>query len=108
LRTLNRVHGGRVGRGATVIVLSDGWDRGPADQLAAELARLRRTAHRLIWLNPLKARPGYEPLARGMAAALPHLDAFLAGNSIAALEELAELLAVGLDAPSAAAAPPRS
>jgi uncharacterized protein len=97
LRTLNRVHGGRIGRGATVIVLSDGWDRGATDQLAAELARLRRTAHRLIWLNPLKARPGYEPLARGMAAALPHLDAFLAGNSIAGLEELADLLAAGLD-----------
>jgi len=107
LRTLNRVHGGRVGRGATVIVLSDGWDRGSVDELAVELARLRRTAHRLIWLNPLKARPGYEPLARGMAAALPHLDAFLAGNSVAGLEELAELLAVGLEAPSAAGAPPR-
>jgi len=98
LRTLNRVHGGRIGRGATVIVLSDGWDRGAPEELAAELARLRRTAHRLIWLNPLKAREGYEPLARGMAAALPHLDAFLAGNSVAGLEELADLLAAGLDA----------
>ncbi len=100
LRTLNRVHGGRLGRGATVIVLSDGWDRGAIDELAAELARLRRTAHRLIWLNPLKAQLGYEPLARGMAAALPHIDAFLAGNSIAGLEELADLLAAGLDAAS--------
>jgi uncharacterized protein with von Willebrand factor type A (vWA) domain len=99
LRTLNCEHGGRIGRGATVIVLSDGWDRGATDELDAELARLRRTAHRLIWLNPLKARPGYEPLAAGMAAALPHLDAFLAGNSLAGLEELAELLAAGLDAP---------
>jgi len=97
LRTLNREHGGRVGRGATVIVLSDGWDRGAPDGLATELARLRRTAHRLVWLNPLKAQPGYEPLARGMATALPHLDAFLAGNSVAGLEELADLLAAGLD-----------
>jgi uncharacterized protein with von Willebrand factor type A (vWA) domain len=79
-----------------VIVLSYGWDRGATDELAVELARLRRTAHRLIWLNPLSARPGYEPLAQGMAAALPHLDAFLAGNSIAGLEELADLLAAGL------------
>jgi uncharacterized protein with von Willebrand factor type A (vWA) domain len=96
LRALNCEHGGRLGRGATVIVLSDGWDRGATDELADELARLRRTAHRLVWLNPLKARPGYEPLAGGMAAALPHLDAFLAGNSVAGLEELAELLAAGL------------
>jgi hypothetical protein len=79
-------------------VLSDGWDRGATEQLSSELARLRRTAHRLCWLNPLKAREGYEPLARGMAAALPHLDAFLAGNSLAGLEELADLLAAGLDA----------
>ena len=96
LRTLNTQHSGRVGRGATVVVLSDGWDRGPTEELTAELARLRRTAHRLIWLNPLKARPGYEPLAAGMAAALPHLDAFLAGNSLAGLEELAALLEAGL------------
>jgi len=96
LRTLNTEHGGRVGRGATVVVLSDGWDRGPTDELSAELARLQRTAHRLIWLNPLKARPGYEPLAKGMQAALPHLDAFLAGNSLAGLEELAALLEAGL------------
>ena len=68
LRTLNCEHGGRLGRGATVIVLSDGWDRGETEELAAELARLRRTAHRLVWLNPLKARPGYEPLARGTPA----------------------------------------
>ena len=92
-----------MGRGAIVIVLSDGWDRGAPDELAGELARLRRTAHRLVWLNPLRAREGYEPLARGMATALPHLDAFLAGNSVAGLEELAELLVAGLD--SAAPAP---
>lgn len=98
LRTLNCEHGGRIGRGATVIVLSDGWDRGETEQLSSELARLRRTAHRLCWLNPLKAREGYEPLARGMAAALPHLDVFLAGNSLAGLEELADLLAGGLEA----------
>ena len=96
LRTLNTDHGGRVGRGATVVVLSDGWDRGATEELSAELARLARTAHRLIWLNPLKARPDYEPLAQGMAAALPHLDVFLAGNSLAGLEELAVLLEAGL------------
>jgi uncharacterized protein len=92
LATLNRRHGGRVGRGAVVVILSDGWDRGDPAQLAEEAARLRRVAHRVIWLNPLRARPGYEPLARGMAAALPHVDHFLAGHSIGSLEQLADIL----------------
>ncbi|HLK41812.1 MAG TPA: VWA domain-containing protein, partial [Thermoleophilia bacterium] len=74
------------------IVLSDGWDRGSVDELAAELARLRRTAHRLIWLNPLKGSAGYEPLTRGMAAALPHVDDFLAAHNFEALDELGRLL----------------
>ena len=61
-------------------MLSDGWDRGDPDQLAAEMARLARCSHSLIWLNPLKAHEGYEPLTRGMRAALPHVDHFLAGQ----------------------------
>jgi uncharacterized protein len=89
---LNREHGRRLGRGAVVVVLSDGWDRGEPGELRVEMARLARCCHRLVWLNPLKARPRYEPLTRGMVAALPHVDSFLAGNSIASLEELAELL----------------
>ena len=96
LATLNREHGRRVGRGAVVVVLSDGWDRGDPEQLAVEMARLSRTAHRLVWLNPLKADPRYEPLARGMAAALPHIDDFLSGHSVASLEELAALLEGGI------------
>lgn len=92
LATLNREHGRRIGRGAVVVILSDGWDRGEPQQLADEMARLSRCAHRLVWLNPLKAHEGYEPLTRGMQAALPYVDHFLAGNSIASLEELAELL----------------
>jgi uncharacterized protein len=95
--TLNRVHGRRLGRGSVIVILSDGWDRGDPAQLAEEMARLRRSAHRVIWLNPLKAAPGYEPLARGMAAALPHTDHFLAGNSLRSLSELADLLAGGLE-----------
>ena len=97
LGTLNREHGRRVGRGAVVVVLSDGWDRGEPELLAAEMQRLRRCAHRVIWLNPLKAHEGYEPLTRGMRAALPHADHFLAGNSLASLEELADLLEGGLE-----------
>src|SRR4051794_40404657 len=92
LGELNRAHGRRVGRGAVVVVLSDGWDRGDPDVVTAEMARLSRTAHRLVWLNPLKADPRYEPLARGMAAALPYVDHFLSGHSVASLEELADLL----------------
>lgn len=98
LAELNREHGRRLGRGAVVVVLSDGWDRGDPDQLAAEVARLGRCAHLLVWLNPLKAHPAYEPLTRGMQAALPHLDLFLAGNSLASLEELAAALESGVGA----------
>jgi uncharacterized protein with von Willebrand factor type A (vWA) domain len=99
LGTLQRTYGRRLGRGAVLVILSDGWDRGEPELLAAELARLRRSAHRVIWLNPLKAAPDYEPLARGMAAALPHTDHFLAGHSLRSLAELAELLTDGLDGP---------
>jgi uncharacterized protein with von Willebrand factor type A (vWA) domain len=106
LGQLNREHGRRLGRGAIVVILSDGWDRGDADELSRELARLHRSANRLVWLNPLKARAGYEPLTRGMQAALPHLDLFLAGNSVASLEQLGQLLELGLAAP-AALSPPR-
>jgi uncharacterized protein len=96
LAELNREHGRRIGRGAVVVVLSDGWDRGDPELLGAEMARLRRTAHRLLWLNPLAADPRYEPLTRGMCAALPHVDHLLPGNSIASLEALAELMEEGL------------
>jgi uncharacterized protein with von Willebrand factor type A (vWA) domain len=95
LAELNRVHGRRIGRGSVVVVLSDGWDRGDPEELAAEMARLSRCAHRLVWLNPLKSQPGYEPLTRGMMAALPHVDEFMAGSSIRSLEELALLLEAG-------------
>jgi uncharacterized protein with von Willebrand factor type A (vWA) domain len=96
LAELNREHGRRIGRGAVIVILSDGWDRGDPDLLAAEMARLRRTAHRLVWLNPLAADPRYEPLTRGMRAALPHVDHLLPGNSIASLESLADLMEEGL------------
>jgi uncharacterized protein len=96
LAALNREHGRRLGRGAIVVLLSDGWDRGEPEELAAEMARLGRCAHSVIWLNPLKAHPGYEPLTRGMQAALPHVDHFLSGNSIASLAHLADLMEGGL------------
>lgn len=80
-------------RGSVVVVLSDGWERGDADELGEQMARLHRVAHQVIWVNPLKASPGYEPLAAGMAAALPHVDLFVPGNSYRSLEELASILA---------------
>jgi len=93
---LNREHGRILGRGATVVIMSDGWDRGDPEQLAAELARLRRCARRLVWLNPLAADPRWEPLTRGMAAAVPHVDHLLPGNTLRSLSELADLLESGL------------
>ena len=80
-------------RGAVVIILSDGWDRGEPDELGRQMARLRRVAHRVVWVNPLKVTPGYAPLARGMAAALPYVDEFLEGHSLASLELLAQVVA---------------
>ncbi|MEU5463362.1 VWA domain-containing protein [Streptomyces althioticus] len=82
-------------RGAVVVVMSDGWERGDPEPLAEGMRRLHRLAHRVIWANPLKARPGYAPLAAGMAAALPSVDAFVEGHSLAALERLAEVVRGG-------------
>jgi uncharacterized protein with von Willebrand factor type A (vWA) domain len=92
LAALNREHGRRVGRGAVIVILSDGWDRGDPEVLRLEMARLRRSAHRLVWLNPLAAHPEFAPLTRGMRAAIPHTDELLAGNSLASLEQLAVIL----------------
>jgi uncharacterized protein with von Willebrand factor type A (vWA) domain len=80
-------------RGAIVVILSDGLDRGDPALLAGEMARLHRAAHRTIWVNPLKASVGYEPLARGMAAALPHVDQFVEGHSAASLDALVGVIA---------------
>jgi uncharacterized protein len=89
---LNRWGQRGMARGAVVVVLSDGWERGDPALLAAQAHRLHRLAHRVVWANPLKARPGYAPLAAGMAAALPHVDAFVEGHSLVALEELARVV----------------
>jgi uncharacterized protein with von Willebrand factor type A (vWA) domain len=75
-----------------VVVVSDGWDRGDPRMVAAETARLRRSCHRLIWLNPLAGTPGYRPLAAGMAAAYPFIDDFLPAGTVASLERLGEIL----------------
>lgn len=94
LRRFNDEWGIRgMARGAVVVVLSDGWDRGDPGALAEEMARLHRVAHKVVWVNPLRATPGYAPLARGMAAALPHVDEFVDGHSLDALTDLVEVVA---------------
>jgi uncharacterized protein with von Willebrand factor type A (vWA) domain len=85
-------HGG-MARGAVVVICSDGLEVGDPGLLAEQMARLSRLAHRVLWLNPLKQDPAYEPLARGMLAALPFIDDFESGHNLASLEALAERLA---------------
>lgn len=93
LRRFNVEWGRRVlGRGAVVLLISDGWDRGDPALLTTEMARLQRSAHRLIWLNPLLGSPEYEPLTRGMQAALPYVDDFLPVHNVKSLEALGNVL----------------
>jgi uncharacterized protein len=84
-------------RGAVVVIFSDGWDRGDVTVLAEQMQRLSRLAYRIVWVNPLKAAPGYKPLAAGMAAALPHVDVFLSGHNFESLEELARAVAAATE-----------
>jgi uncharacterized protein with von Willebrand factor type A (vWA) domain len=83
VRALTRTN---VARGAVVMICSDGLDVGEPDVLRTEMERLSRLAHSIVWLNPLKEDPAYEPLARGMRAALPHVDVFVSGHNLASLE----------------------
>ena len=81
-----------LGRGAIVVVISDGWDRGDPELLAAEMAHLQRSCHLLVWLNPLLGLEGYQPLTRGMSAALPYVDLVLPAHNLASLAALAAML----------------
>jgi uncharacterized protein len=78
--------------GAVVLIISDGWDRGEPELLAREMARLQRSCHRLIWLNPLLGSPNYQPLTQGIQAALPYIDDFLPVHNLNSLESLARHL----------------
>ncbi|MEU5535397.1 VWA domain-containing protein [Streptomyces sp. NPDC020362] len=89
---LNRWGQRGMARGAVVVLLSDGWERDDPELLGAQMRRLHALAHQVIWANPRKARPGYAPLAAGMAAALPSVDVFVEGHSLAALERLAAVV----------------
>ena len=79
-------------RGAVVVIVSDGWEREDAAVVGREMARLARQAYAVVWVNPLKGHPDYQPLAGGMRAALPYVDRFLPGHNLASLEELAAVL----------------
>ncbi|HEY3534327.1 MAG TPA: VWA domain-containing protein [Pedococcus sp.] len=79
-------------RGAVVVVFSDGWERDSPMALGEQMRRLRALAHRVVWVNPHRGKPGYEPVQQGIVAALPHVDHFVAGHSMAAFEELVEVV----------------
>jgi uncharacterized protein with von Willebrand factor type A (vWA) domain len=80
-------------RGAAVVIFSDGWERGDASALAAQMRRLRRLARFVVWVNPHVGKAGYQPVQQGIVAALPFVDALVAGHSLAAFDELVEVVA---------------
>jgi uncharacterized protein with von Willebrand factor type A (vWA) domain len=82
-------------RGAVVVIASDGWERGDPTLLGEQMQRLHRLAYRVVWVNPHKGKEGYAPITAGMAVALPHVDDFVEGHTLGALEELAGVLAAG-------------
>jgi uncharacterized protein with von Willebrand factor type A (vWA) domain len=93
LHEFNRTWAKRVlGRGAVVLLISDGWDQGDPGLLAFEIERLQKSCYRLIWLNPLLGTPGYQPLTRGLLAALPFVDDFLPVHNLHSLEQLTRAL----------------
>jgi hypothetical protein len=110
LRAFTDHHGRRgMARGAVIVILSDGWERGDPALVGREMARLRRLAHRIVWVNPRVAARDFAPRAGGMAAALPHCDALVSGHSLDALAEVVAAIAghqVGTGAASAPAGPP--
>ena len=94
LKEFNDLYGRRaMSRGAIVVVVSDGWERQDPELVGREMARLARAAYAVVWVNPLKGNPEYQPLAGGMRAALPFVDRFLPGHNLRSLEELATMLA---------------
>ena len=88
----------RFNRGAVVIICSDGLERGEPNQLARAMRRLSRQTHAVVWVNPLAGDPKFQPLARGLVAALPYVDRLIAGHNVISLEELAKAVAA-LDRP---------
>lgn len=92
LRCLNETYAGMVSAKTVVTIMSDGWDTGDMALLDSEMARLSRRARAVVWMNPLKGDPRYQPLAQGMATAWPYCDAFIAGHSIDSFEQFARIV----------------
>ena len=109
LKTFNDRHGRRgMARGAVVVILSDGWERGDPALVGREMERLARLAHRIVWVNPRAAAHGFAPRAGGMAAALPYCDALVSGHSLEALDEVIDAIgAAGSDVADSTRAPIR-
>jgi uncharacterized protein with von Willebrand factor type A (vWA) domain len=104
LKAFNDHHGRRgMARGAVIVILSDGWERGDPALVAREMERLSRLAHRIVWVNPRVAASGFSPQAGGMAAALPYCDALVSGHSLEALSEVADAIAAARWEPPAPA-----
>ena len=104
LRTFNDRHGRRgMARGAVIVILSDGWERGEPDLVAREMARLSRLAYRIVWVNPRVSAAGFAPRVGGMAAALPYIDALVSGHSLQALGEVADAIGAERTAQAGAA-----
>ncbi|MGZ4311595.1 MAG: vWA domain-containing protein, partial [Solirubrobacteraceae bacterium] len=93
LKTFNDRHGRRgMARGAVIVILSDGWERGDPSLVGTEMERLARLAYRIVWVNPRAAASGFSPRAGGMVAALPHIDALVSGHSLGSLHEVVEAI----------------
>jgi uncharacterized protein len=98
LKTFNDKHGRRgMARGAVIVILSDGWERGDPELVGREMERLARLAYRIVWVNPRVVAPGFAPRAGGLVAALPHCNAMVSGHSLKSLNEVADAIAADLD-----------
>jgi uncharacterized protein with von Willebrand factor type A (vWA) domain len=106
LKAFNDLYGRRgLTRGAVAVIVSDGWERGDVGLLRTEMERLARAAHDVVWVNPVAGDPDYQPVAAGMAAALPSIDVFLPGHNLRSLQGLADALSrIGARRPSRAPA----
>lgn len=104
LRAFIDGHGRRgLARGSVIVVLSDGWAQDAPELVEAQMARLRRLAYRIVWVNPRKAGVNYQPLVGGMAAALPYCDAFISGHNYTALAEAATAIRADRPRPASSA-----
>jgi uncharacterized protein with von Willebrand factor type A (vWA) domain len=107
LKAFNTRHGRRgMARGAVIVILSDGWERGDPELVGREMERLRRVAHRIVWVNPRVSARGFEARAGGLVAALPHCDALVSGHTLEALDEVVDAIGASYAADLPTVSPP--